>query len=639
MSGIHESASGSRPPSRVAGAEHGAARTPGSSERGFRAPANLRELVDALRRARAIVDIECEVDARLEIAEVHRRVIAAGGPALLFRNVKGSTFPVVTNLFGSSQRIELAFGSRPREIVAEIARLPIELMPPSLGKLWQKRGLFKSLSGVGLSRRSGAPVAQVVQSPPRLSSLPALQTWPRDGGAFITLPLVYTEHPDTRGSNLGMYRIQLFDDARCGVHMQIGKGGGFHLAAAEAANRALPVNVFVGGPPALMLGAIAPLPENVPELLLASLVLGKKLALAHNPAGPLPLVAEADFAIVGEITPLARHPEGPFGDHYGYYSEVHDYPLMRVDALMHRRDAIFPATVVGKPRQEDFFLGDHLQELLSPLFPVVMPSVRALWSYGETGYHALSAAIVHERYKREALVSAFRILGEGQLSLTKFLLLTNRTVDLHDFKATLTHVLERADFRTDLFLFGNLSMDSLDYCGPRINEGSKGVLLGIGDPIRKLPREFAERSNGRTLPAAISKARVFSPGCLVIQLEKHSASPEDAARLARDPALQDWPLIVLSDDADRHVKSALNFLWCTFTRFNPAVDIHAAKIELVGTQPSFTPPIVIDARMKPGYPEELFCDPKTAQLVDRRWKDYFPAGQVEMGDSDRAHLD
>jgi UbiD family decarboxylase len=508
-------------------------------------------------------------------------------------------------------------------------------LPPSAGKLWKKRGLFASLAKVGLTRGARGAVSEIVRSPARLTSLPALQTWPRDGGAFITLPLVYTEHPESGGSNLGIYRIQIFDDERCGVHVQIGKGGGFHLAAAEEAKRALPVNIFVGGPPALMLAAVAPLPENVPELLLASLALGKKLALSENPAGPLPLVAEADFAIAGEIAPGARHPEGPFGDHYGYYSEVHEYPMMRCKAVMHRRDAIFPATVVGKPRQEDFFLGDHLQELLSPLFPVVMPSVRALWSYGETGYHSLSAAVVHERYKREAMTSAFRILGEGQLSLTKFLLLVNQSVDLHDFKAVLTHVLERADFRTDLFLFANLSMDSLDYSGPRINEGGKSVLLGIGDPIQKLPSEFEASS----LPRGLRKVRVFSPGCLVIEGPKFAEERDAARRLAGEPAFAAWPLLVLSDDADRHVKSAMNFLWSTFTRFDPAADIHAAKIDLVGARASFTPPIVIDARMKLGYPEELRCDEATARLVDRRWNEYFPARGVAMGDSDRAHLD
>ncbi|MCP4242817.1 MAG: 4-hydroxybenzoate decarboxylase, partial [bacterium] len=207
-----------------------------------------------------------------------------------------------------------------------------------------------------------------------------------------------------------------------GVHMQIGKGGGFHLAAAEAKGQSLPVRIHLGGPPALMLSAIAPLPENVPELLLASLCLGRKLPMANDPTGQHPIVSGAEFVLCGDIQPCARRPEGPFGDHYGYYSEIHDYPHMQVDTLLRRPDAIFPATVVGKPRQEDFFIGDYLQELLSPLFPLVMPSVVDLWSYGETGYHSLSAARVRERYRREAMMSAFRILGEGQLSLTKFLL-------------------------------------------------------------------------------------------------------------------------------------------------------------------------------------------------------------------------
>ena len=596
-------------------------------------PRDLQRFVEMLRGEGEIVDVTAEVDPCLEVAEIHRRVIAAGGPALFFRRVKGSPYPLVTNLFGTERRIELAFGSRPERLIADAARLPEELMPPTFGKLWRKRALFASLARVGLKRSTHGSVTQVVESPPRLAQLPALQTWPRDGGRFITLPLVYTEHPDSGGSNLGMYRIQIFDDETCGVHMQIGKGGGFHLAEAEAQEHALPVNIFIGGPPALILGAIAPLPENVPELLLASLLLGRRLTLARNPAGSLPLVADAEFALVGEIEPHARRPEGPFGDHYGYYSEVHDYPWMKVKAVLHRKHAIFPATVVGKPRQEDFFLGDYLQRLLSPLFPVVMPAVRELWSYGETGYHALSAAIVHERYKREAMASAFRILGEGQLSLTKFLLLTNRPVDLHDFKATLTHVLERADLRTDLFVFANLSMDSLDYSGPRINEGGKGVLISTGDPIRDLPTEFHGEPG-----VGVRKVCVFSPGCLVVEGPRFVDEPNAGSRIAGDPAFASWPLLVLSDDAERHVQSTMNFLWSTFTRFDPAADIHAAEVQLVGNHASFTAPIAIDARMKPNYPEELFCDERTARTVTQRWKEYFD-GRVEMGDSDRGHLD
>ncbi len=597
------------------------------------APRDLPAFLDVLRRESELVEVAAEVDPDLEIAEIHRRVIAAGGPALLFARCKGSPFPVVTNLFGTARRVELAFGPRPQDLIRRAARLPEELVPPTFGKLWRERGLFLALAKVGMKRKSRGPILQTVRTPPRLSQLPALKTWPRDGGRFVTLPLVATRHPVTHGPNLGMYRIQIHDDDACGVHMQIGKGGGFHLAAAEERREPLPVVVHVGGPPALMLGAIAPLPENVPELLLTSLVLGERVPLVHSPHSPLPIVADSEFALLGEIQPGARRPEGPFGDHYGYYSETHDYPWMRVRALLHRKDAIWPATVVGKPRQEDFFLGDFLQELLSPLFPVVMPQILDLWSYGETGYHSLSAAVVRERYKREAMVSAFRILGEGQLSLTKFLLLTNRSVDLRDFRSVLPHVLERADFRTDLFVFANLSMDSLDYAGPRINEGSKGVLLGTGDPIRKLPGEFTG-----TVPAGVRKARVFCPGCLVLETAGYAEDREAPARLARETAFSGWPLLVITDDADRHVRSAMNFLWATFTRFDPAADIHAADVALVAGHASFTPPVAIDARMKPGYPAELACDERTAETVTRRWKEYFPAGMA-MGDSERGHLD
>ena len=436
---------------------------------------DLQQFVHILRQENDLVEIEVEVDPYLEAAEIHRRVVAANGPAILFKHIKGSPYPLVTNLFGSKQRIELAFGPRPEKLVRDIAALPHEFMPPSLAKTWQMRGTFRDLLRVGLTRHKVGPITQVVETPPKLMSLPLLTTWEKDGGPFITLPLVYTEHPSTGIHNLGMYRIQRYDDQSTGLHIQIGKGGGFHLA--EAGDAPLPINISIGGPPALILSAIAPLPENVPELLLASLTLGKRFPLTRNPSGPLPVPTNAEFCLVGEVQRNDIAPEGPFGDHYGYYSLQHDYPVFRCHSLLRKQNPLCAATVVGKPRQEDFYLGDYLQALLSPLFPLVMPQVRDLWSYGETGYHSLSAAVVQERYSREAMVSAFRILGEGQLSLTKFLLLTDHPQDLKDFKAVLTHILERADFRTDLFVFANLSMDTLDYTGPAVKTGSKGVLL------------------------------------------------------------------------------------------------------------------------------------------------------------------
>ncbi len=338
---------------------------------------------------------------------------------------------------------------------------------------------------------------------------------------------------------------------------------------------------------------------------------------------------------MGKVPPRERRPEGPFGDHYGYYSLRHDYPVFQVERIAHRRDAIYPATVVGKPRQEDFFIGDLLQELLSPLFPLVMPAVEGLWSYGETGYHSLAAAVVKQRYKRESMVSAFRILGEGQLSLTKFLLLTDRPVDLKDFRATLTHILERTRPETDLYVFSNLSMDTLDYTGPAVNEGSKGVWLGLGDPVRELPREFSAVE----VPAGVTDVRVFCPGCLVVGGPSYGDDPGAAARVVAHPAFAAWPLLVLTDEPRRAAASAMNFLWTTFTRFEPAADLHAAGVEVIRNHVSYRPPILIDARLKPGFPSELSCDEETAAAVTRRWKEYFPSGKVEMGDAESAHLD
>ena len=596
-------------------------------------PPDLRSYLDVLRANGELVEIETEVHWDLEAAEIHRRVIAAGGPALLFRNIKDAAFPLVTNLFGTSSRVDLAFGSRPEEVIERVALLPEELLPPTLGNLWKQRDLLPKLARVGLKHRARGPVTEVIESSPRLSRLPALRTWERDGGPFVTLPLTLTRHPANDSPNLGMYRSQIFDDQTVGVHFQIGKGGGFHLSRAETLNQALPVDIHVGGPPALMLAAIAPLPENVPELLLASLLLGKRLPLCRSREGR-PIAADAEFVLSGSIQPGARRPEGPFGDHYGYYSEQHDYPWMQVKTLHRRKDAIWPATVVGKPRQEDFFLGDYLQKLLGPLLPQVMPGVIDLWSYGETGYHSLSAAIVRERYEREAFASAFRILGEGQISLTKFLLLTDGNVDLRDFPATLRHVLERTDPRTDLLILPNLSMDSLDYSGPVRHRGSKGVLVGLGEARRSLPHTIPGE-----LGAGISDARVFTPGALVVQTASHAEDPHAPERIAKLHALADWPLIVISDDAQRAARSSANFLWTTFTRFDPGQDIVPGEVRLIGSHASYSFPLVIDARMKPSYPEELFCDDATAQTVSRRWKEYFPAGGVEMGASDRAHLD
>ncbi|HEY6801937.1 MAG TPA: UbiD family decarboxylase [Pyrinomonadaceae bacterium] len=581
---------------------------------------SLRTFLDLLTRENEIIEITTEVDPYLELAEIHRRVIADGGPALLFKRVKGSHYPVVTNLFGTIRRIDLAFGPKPERLVRDLVHIAESILPPKPADLWSHRAIALDVLKLGTANTTRSPVTQVVDKPARLDQLPVLTTWQQDGGPFITLPLVYTENPLTGKHNLGMYRIQIYDSKHTGLHWQIQKGGGFHYYEAERLNQNFPVTIFLGGPPALILSAIAPLPEDVPELVLASLLAGQKLKMTKNPLGGHRLVAEAEFAITGYAKPHERRLEGPFGDHYGYYSLEHEYPVFNVEAVFHRRDAIYPATVVGKPRQEDFFIGDYLQRLLSPLFPLVMPSVKDLWTYGETGFHSLAAAVVQERYGREALVSGFRILGEGQLSLTKFLLLTDKPQDLSNFPALLEHVLERFNPETDLFIFSNVSMDTLDYTSGKVNEGSKAIMLGLGDPVRQLEREFQGE-----LPGGIARAEVFCGGCLVLQGPAFAEEETLAARIASHPDFSKWPLIVLHDDASV-ARSAPDFLWATWTRFEPAADIYASETIVRRHHLIYKGPIVIDARTKPGFPAELVVRDDIAALVDRRWNEYFPRG-------------
>ena len=292
--------------------------------------------------------------------------------------------------------------------------------------------------------------------------------------------------------------------------------------------------------------------------------------------------------------------------------------MFRADAVFHRKDAIYPATVVGKPRQEDFFIGDYLQELLSPLFPLVMPAVRDLWSYGETGFHSLAAAVVQERYGREALSAGFRILGEGQLALTKFLLLTDTPQDLRDFKSLFEHILARVEWRRDLFVFSQTAFDTLDYGSGKINFGSKAILMGVGNAKRELTGEFTG-----DLPTGVKRAEPYCGGCLVVEGEAYETDKELANRIAKSGKFDDWQMVVVHDNVE-FARSTEKFLWATWTRFNPATDIYAKNIELKNNHIGYTAPIVIDARMKPWYPKEVEARDDVVKLVDSRWGEYFP---------------
>lgn len=559
-----------------------------------------------------MVAIDEEVNPRLILPEIQRRTVARHGPALLFRNVTGSRFPVASNLFGSAKRIDLAFGGRPERVIQDLVEI-LESLPPRPRDLWSKRHLAATAMRLGLRRRRSGPILDRELSD--LGQIPALTCWPRDGGPFVTLPLVYTEDPETGKSNLGMYRIQIQGPRQAGMHIQIHRGGGNHYAKAEKADRSLPAVVFVGGPPALVIAAVAPLPEDVPEVIFASLLQGRKLDMIR-PQGDLrlPLVAQADFAIYGQIPPHRREPEGPFGDHYGYYSLEHPYPVLEVKRIFHRRDAIYPATVVGRPPQEDHFIAVYLQDLLKPLFPLVLKGVVDVFAYEESGVHSAAAAVVHERYYRESFSAALRVLGEGQLSLTKVLFATDQCVDVRDFKSVLTAVLERCCMETDVFVFSNISLDTLDYTGPDINRGSKALLLGTGDARHQLASAVPESWRN----PLFGQARLFVPGCLVVKGPAYSENDGIPELLVEQGEVKPYRLVILHDDPADAVRDTASFLWNVFTRFEPGGDVYGQK-RVIRNHIAFSAPLVVDCRMKPSYPDVLVVDDESASHVDQIW--------------------
>lgn len=576
---------------------------------------STEDFIQLLQKENEVFVWEEEVDPVEELAEIQRRVVRCKGPALLFTKVKGSNFSVATNLYGSTKRIELAFGNRPIDLIKQIASLPEKLIPPNFSKLWEMKHLAWEAFRVGLKKVSYAPVLDSEISPVNLHSLPAIKSWPLDGGKFITLPLVYTESPISGRGNLGMYRIQIHDDKTTGMHIQIHRGGGFHHFEAESQNMALPVHLYVGGPPALTMAAIAPMPEEMSELIIASLLLGEKLKIKRKPIlTSLPIVADADFLIMGEIPPNVRHPEGPFGDHYGYYALQHDYPILKVKHLFHRKNAIWPATVVGRPPQEDHYIAEYLQDLLKPMFPIVMPKVVSVWAYEESGVHTLAGAVVKERYHKEAFTAALRILGEGHLSLSKCLLVTNEKVELKNFKLTLRTVLERFSPETDIHILSNISQDTLDYTGPEVNKGSKMILMGVGEKKRDLAGTFT----GEFKSSLFKNPRVFIPGVLVVQGPAYKRKDGIPEALVKEIPTSKFSLVFLVDNADETVANEHNFLWTIFTRFEPAGDIYG-NYKIVRNHLCFDGSIIFDCRIKDWYPKVLVEDEKIVKRVNDKF--------------------
>jgi 4-hydroxy-3-polyprenylbenzoate decarboxylase len=611
--------------------------------------ASTRACVDALERQGHLVRIEGEVDPDLEMAEIHRRVFRAGGPALYFARVRGCSFPMASNLFGTIERARLIFA----DTLKGVRRLVELRVDPAV--LW-KRPLRYAGVPLTLLRTRPRKVADgpVFARHTTVSELPQLKSWPGDGGAFVTLPQVYTEHPERpgyRSSNLGMYRVQLSGgtyerNAEVGLHYQLHRGIGIHHAAALARGQSLHVNVMVGGPPAMTIAAMMPLPEGIPELAFAGALGGRRVRLAQRDDWPLPICSDADFCLLGEVHPGELKPEGPFGDHLGYYSLRHDFPVLRVRRIYHRSDAVWPFTVVGRPPQEDSIFGQLVHELTGPLIPEVLPGVRAVHAVDAAGVHPLLLAIGSERYvpfaetsePQELLTQANALLGQGQLSLAKYLFIVNQGDDadlrIADIPAFFRHLLERVDWQRDLHFYTRTTIDTLDYSGSALHRGSKVVVAAVGKPRRLLPITIPA---GLSLPAGFSQARVVLPGVLAVLAPAHVVGPDGAAAdlqsfcaayTAVDPICA-FPLIVLVDDSEFCARNLDNFLWVTFTRSNPAVDIAGIAATTVHKHWGCSGSVVLDARQKRQHAPALVEDPVVTARVDALFAKGGPLAGIE----------
>jgi 4-hydroxybenzoate decarboxylase subunit C len=569
---------------------------------------SLQSFLHTLRLEGELLTVDCSVDSSLEIAEIHRRVVKENGPALLFTNVKQSLFPVVTNLFGSEKRLRLALGE---EIEQKLSSLVSILDHPSITTLLSLRSDFFSIVQGGKKWKKHPQV--LTQELSSLEGIPFLKTWPSDGGSFLTLPLCYTQSPLSKKENLGMYRIQRYDATHAGLHWQLGKGGAFHYAEAQKLGLDLPVAIFLGGPPALILSSIIPLPENISEILLASLLMGKRIPMVE--CGEFSLIDACDVAILGKASAFEHREEGPFGDHFGYLDGKAKFPLFKLSKIFHKSNAIIPATVVGKPLQEDSYIGNYIQKLVRPFLSLIFPNLLDLHTYPETGFHPLTSICVKERYRKEALTTALKVLGDGQLSFTKILFVVDEALSLDDIKQVLPHLLERFNPEEDLLILPSTANDTLDMTGPKRHHGSKAIFFGTGCAKKRLPTTITS-----PLPSSIGRAEVFCPGCLVIDGVQNSPLEE----MLQHNGLSDWPLVVLVDDAPLCASSPLEFLWTVFTRFEPAANLFAKSTRIYRNGVQFSSPLLIDARMKPGYNPPLTPSEETISLVDRRYAEYFP---------------
>ncbi len=595
--------------------------------------ASLEACLLDLEKHGQLVRVKEAVDPYLEMAAIHERVYAQAGPALLFEQVRGSRFRAASNIFGTLDRSRLIFRDT-LQAVQQLIDLKNDPMR-ALKKPWKHIDTaLAAWKALPLRNPASKPV---MHEQIKVSDIPQIHHWPMDGGAFVTLPQVYTEdieEPGIMKANLGMYRVQLsgnqyVQDREIGLHYQLHRGIGVHQTKANKKGLPLKVSVFAGGPPSHTVAAVMPLPEGISEMTFAGVLGGRRFRYAYDDG--FCISTDADFVITGNVYPNENKPEGPFGDHLGYYSLIHDFPLMRVHKVYARKNAIWPFTVVGRPPQEDTSFGQLIHEITGAAIPKEIPGLKEVHAVDAAGVHPLLLAIGSERYTpylptrqpAELLTIANHVLGTGQLSLAKYLFITaddRGGLHTHHVDEYLQFVLERIVLERDIHFHTHTTMDTLDYSGTGLNSGSKVVFAAYGDPVRKLGTVVPEWCSGLR---GVSDVRSIMPGVLALQ----SSAYTDAATAARDAAmitaqletrldeLQAFPMIVWCDDAAFTAANLRNFLWVTFTRSNPSHDIYGVAAFTANKHWGCRGPVVIDARTKPHHAPPVVADPAVEKKI------------------------
>lgn len=582
-----------------------------------------------------LIRVSEEVNPDLEMAEIHRRIYEMQGPAVLYEKVKGSPFQAVSNIYATADQTEFIF----RKTLPNVQKV-IELKadPGNFFKnpMRYLSAPFTALTALPMKKWFKAPIQYGETT---IDQLPLVKSWPMDGGAFVTLPQVYTEDPEKPGimnSNIGMYRIQLtgnqyVTNKEIGLHYQIHRGIGVHHEQYNKSDKPFRVSVFVGGPPSHAFAAIMPLPEGLSETLFAGMLGGRRFR--YKNAEGHTLSADADFVIVGTIRKKEKKPEGPFGDHLGYYSLQHDFPVMDVEKVYHRKDALWQFTAVGRPPAEDSNFGYLIHKIVEKLTPQEFPGLVEIHAVDAAGVHPLLFAIGKERYMpfrerkpEEILTIGNRILGSGQTSLAKFLFIAadgdDDNLDTHDIRGFFQHYMSRVDWRKDLHFQTNTTIDTLDYSGSDWNGGSK-VVVAVCGPVLRTPK--TELPEGFSLPVGFKNPVFFDKGILMIEGSKFTniESYNDIEKLTshlQQFDLQHIPLIVVCDDSAFAAETINNFVWVTFTRSNPSNDVHGVKSFTKYKHWGCESALVIDARKKPHHAPELVPDPEVSKRVDELFK-------------------